>query len=63
MSQKNVTVTEWTELFREIGLSDDDMHRWHQEFERRHPEGHQGFLEWLGLPEDRISRIRGEAAS
>ena len=63
MSQKNVTVDEWTELFREIGLSDEDMHRWHREFERRHPEGHQGFLEWLGLPEERIGRIRSEATS
>lgn len=63
MSSKNVSVDEWTDLFRRIGLSDDDMHRWHREFEGRHPEGHQGFLEWLGLPEERIARIRAESSA
>ena len=62
MSTKNVTVKEWTEMFRTIGLSDDDMHRWHAEFEQRHPDAHQGFLEWLGLPAERIEQIRQQAA-
>ncbi len=59
---KNVTVDQWTEMFRAIGLEDADMHKWHEEFERRHPDGHQGFLEWLELPAERIARIRRNSA-
>ena len=58
----NVNVEQWVEMFRTVGLSDQDMHRWHAEFERRHPEGHQGFLEWLGLPAGRIAEIRRDSA-
>jgi hypothetical protein len=46
------------ELFRSIGLEDEQMQRWHAEFESRFPEGHQGFLEWLQLPAERIASIR-----
>jgi hypothetical protein len=60
---QSVSVEQWVEMFRAIGLRDEDMHRWHKEFERRHPEGHQGFLEWLQLPAERIERIRRESAS
>jgi hypothetical protein len=63
MPEKHVTVDEWTEMFSAIGLKESDMHKWHAEFERRHPEGHQGFLEWLSLPETRIAEIRGKSAS
>ena len=45
-------------MFRAIGLQDADMHKWHAEFERRFPEGHQSFLEWLDLPEERITEVR-----
>lgn len=58
MTSNHVTVDEWTAMFRAIGLDEPAMHRWHVEFESRHPEGHQGFLEWLGLPDDEIDRIR-----
>ncbi|MEM7357044.1 MAG: hypothetical protein AAF657_39890 [Acidobacteriota bacterium] len=63
MPNANVTVDQWTDMFRAIGLTDPDMHKWHAEFERRHPEGHQGFLEWLQLPEARITQIRQQSAS
>ena len=63
MVGSSVTVDQWVEMFRAIGLEDEDMHRWHVEFERRHPEGHQGFLEWLQLPEPRIVEIRGRSGS
>lgn len=63
MPQNEMTVERWVELFRAIGLSDDDMHRWHREFETRYPEGHQDFLEWLRIPETRIGEIRKEAAT
>ncbi len=62
MSEPNVTVDQWVELFRAIGLQDDDMHKWHKEFERRYPEGHQSFLEWLKLPAERIAETRRQSA-
>ena len=61
MPTHHVTVDQWVEMFRTIGLSDDQMHRWHAEFERRHPEGHEGFLNWLQLPAERVAEIRRQA--
>lgn len=58
----SVSVEQWVEMFRAVGLSDPQMHQWHAEFERRHPEGHQEFLEWLGLPAERIAQIRRDSA-
>jgi hypothetical protein len=48
----------WVLLFREIGLDDKTMVSWHHGFEIRYPQGHQAFLEWLGISADEISRIR-----
>ncbi len=48
----------WTELFREVGLDEATMKRWHREFEARYPQGHQSFLEWLQISREEISHIR-----
>ncbi|MEE9910959.1 MAG: hypothetical protein K4571_04470 [Deltaproteobacteria bacterium] len=53
-----VTVLQWVELFREAGLDDADMKKWHHLFEAKNPEGHQSFLEWLGLDAEKIKEIR-----
>jgi hypothetical protein len=53
-----VTVEQWVELFREIGLNDTDMKKWHRLFEEKNPQGHQSFLEWLGLDAKRIKEVR-----
>lgn len=53
-----VTVEEWAARFRAIGLDDAAMEKWHRLFERENPEGHQSFLEWLGLPPERVAAIR-----
>lgn len=58
MAETHVTVDQWVEMFQEIGLTEADMMKWHGAFERRHPDGHQSFLEWLGLPAARIQEIR-----
>lgn len=55
---RTVTVEEWVARFRAIGLDDAAMERWHGLFERDNPEGHENFLQWLGLPEERIAQIR-----
>jgi len=48
----------WVELLRRSGLSDEDMERWHVEFERLQPAAHQDFLESLGISPEEIRRIR-----
>jgi hypothetical protein len=60
--QRHVNVEAWVAMFREIGLDEPAMKRWHDIFETRHPEAHQGFLEWLGLPEEDIQSIRQTSA-
>jgi len=57
-----VNVEEWVARFKAIGLDQAAMEQWHRLFERENPAGHQGFLEWLGLPADRISDIRAKSA-
>ena len=53
-----VSVDEWVARFRAVGLDDEAMKKWHSLFEQENPEGHQSFLEWLGLPAERIAAIR-----
>lgn len=48
----------WVAMFREIGLNEEKMSAWHRLFEKRHPESHQDFLEWLGIADDEIEKIR-----
>lgn len=45
-------------LMRATGLNDDDMHRWHKEFEAMSGESHEEFLASLGCPPDEIQKIR-----
>ena len=52
----------WVSILRASGLSDDDMKRWHSEFERMAPEAHQDFMESLDIPEKEILAIRTWAA-
>jgi len=60
MNEK-VDVNDWVAMFREIGLDQTKMQQWHRLFEARHPAGHQGFLEWLGLKPEEIDRIRAQS--
>jgi len=48
----------WVEIMRASGLSDEDMHNWHRQFERLEPDAHQEFLESLSIGEAEISKIR-----
>jgi MerR family transcriptional regulator, thiopeptide resistance regulator len=40
------------------GLSKQDMHNWHIQFEKMEPEAHQEFLESLGIQAAEINKIR-----
>lgn len=53
-----VSKEQWVAMFKELGLNETTMHRWHSLFESRHPEAHQSFLEWLGIEANEIARIR-----
>jgi DNA-binding transcriptional MerR regulator len=48
----------WVAILRATGMGEEDMRRWHVEFERLSPEAHQDFLESLGLENEEIGRIR-----
>lgn len=56
--QIKVNKEDWVAMFKEIGLDEKTMKKWHQVFEARHPEGHADFLNWLGLSADEIATIR-----
>jgi MerR family transcriptional regulator, thiopeptide resistance regulator len=48
----------WIEMLKAAGMDQAAMNRWHVEFERRSPEGHQEFLLSLGIPPNEAARIR-----
>jgi len=53
-----VDVKLWVKMLRAAGMDEDGMHRWHSEFERRAPEGHNEFLLSLGLPLHEVEEVR-----
>jgi len=57
-SKRMVTKEKWTDIMRAAGFSDEDMHRWHAEFEKKAPAEHQEFLEFLHIPREEVNAIR-----
>ncbi|WP_210395512.1 hypothetical protein [Motiliproteus sediminis] len=53
---------QWSALFTELGLSEAEMRRWHQLFERHHPQDHGRFLSWLGLNNNEVQALRRTCA-
>ena len=53
-----MTKEKWTAIMRASGFSDEEMNRWHFEFERSAPDDHQQFLEYLQIGPDEIAHIR-----
>ncbi len=51
-------VDQWVELFNGVGMDEAKRRQWHELFEQRHPQAHQGFLEWLGLDDAKIKEVR-----
>ena len=56
-----MTVENFKQLFSDVGLDEAAMLKWHALFERRHPDSHQSFLEWLGLSAAQIEQIRAHS--
>ncbi|MCG8428790.1 MAG: MerR family transcriptional regulator [Chromatiales bacterium] len=63
LENEMVTKDRWVEIMRAAGLSDEDMHNWHRQFEKMEPEAHQEFLESLSISADEIKRIRSWSQS
>jgi MerR family transcriptional regulator, thiopeptide resistance regulator len=53
----------WVSLLRASGFTEEDMCRWHIEFERLSPEKHLRFLKFLCIPDEEIRMIRSWALS
>lgn len=53
-----VSKQRWVEIMTAAGFSEQDMHNWHRTFEKMEPQGHQEFLESLGIGADEIAKIR-----
>jgi hypothetical protein len=58
-----VTKQKWTAIMSAAGFTEDDMRRWHCEFEKSAPAEHQEFLEFLHIPPDEIQTIRAWSAN
>jgi DNA-binding transcriptional MerR regulator len=59
---RTMSKASWTKMFRAIGMTDEDMRRWHASFEQSMPDAHQEFLESLGLDSAEVQRIRAWSA-
>jgi DNA-binding transcriptional MerR regulator len=53
-----ITKEKWVEMLKSAGLDEDGLWEWHTEFERSSPEGHQDFLESIGISSEEIASIR-----
>ena len=53
-----MTKDKWVAIMKAAGFNEDDMRRWHQQFEKAEPAEHQQFLEYLHIPAADITKIR-----
>ncbi len=53
-----MTKDKWVSVMKAAGFSEDDMHRWHGEFERSAPAEHEEFLKFLHISPQEIQTIR-----
>ena len=53
-----ITKEKWVSIMHAAGFSEEDMRRWHKQFEEQAPEEHQQFLEYLRIPTEEIGSIR-----
>ena len=53
-----MTKDKFVAVLKDAGLNENQMRKFHALLEKRHPEDHQAFLEWLNIPAAEIPRIR-----
>lgn len=56
--RKNMTKDKWVTIMKESGFTEQDMHRWHRQFEKSAPADHEEFLKFLNIPAGEIGQIR-----
>jgi DNA-binding transcriptional MerR regulator len=61
--ERMITKEKWTSIMSGAGFSEEDMRRWHMEFEKTAPADHQEFLEFLHIPAAEIKTIRAWSAA
>jgi MerR family transcriptional regulator, thiopeptide resistance regulator len=57
-SNQVITKDKWVSIMKAAGFSEEEMNRWHMEFEKNAPKEHQEFLEFLHIGADEIAKIR-----
>ena len=60
---KMISKEKWVSIMKGCGFSEEQMSRWHREFERTAPAEHQEFLEFLHIPAGEIATIRKHSLS
>lgn len=55
---KMISKEKWVSIMKACGFTEEQMMRWHAEFERSAPAEHQEFLEFLHIPAEEIANIR-----
>ena len=58
---KKITKDQFVALLNDAGVTDPQKQRLHALFEQRHPDAHQSFLEFLGLPAAAVQEIRARS--
>lgn len=60
---KHVTKDQFLAVLDDAGVTPEQRKKLHASFERRFPEAHQAFLEFLGFPPEKVKAIRDESRS
>lgn len=55
---EEMTKDKWVSIMHSAGFTEDDMQRWHKQFEKNSPDEHQEFLEYLHISKEEIGTIR-----
>jgi len=61
ITMKTITKDQFVAVLNEAGITDAQKHRLHAAFEARHPQAHEAFLQWLGIPPVEIQAVRESA--
>lgn len=58
-----ITKDQFVAVLDEAGITEEQKQRLHAAFEKKHPQAHQAFLEWLGIPSEQVRQIRQKSGS
>ncbi len=48
----------WVEMFKQVGLTEEQMKNWHRIFEKNYSQDHEELLKWLGIGDEEIQKIK-----